>query len=588
MTSERLLVGAAKADITPDDGTQISGDIGRYRPVEEIRDRLCARIFVFRSADQTACIVACDMACISREHSLNLRASIAETIGARLDGVMIHCVQSHSAARVGGMFDDPEGILAPDLWWVRGETPAYNRLFMDRVLAGVAQAAGAMAPARAKFARTLEGRCAFNRRFIMRDGTVKTHPGHCNEDALYCEGPVDPEASMTLFEDDRGEPLAGLLHYTCHPIHGYPHRYISADWPGLWSEAVSQKLGGKCVVGCLNGACGNISPIDHTNPEYAASANMDLMVQRLSQTADTLLGKLRAVGEVPLKTDNRILRIPWNQPTVETVEAACRMIVEHPEPIFLDEAKESISWDWVFALRDLDKVSKLRTNPEYDFEIQVIRAGDLVIVGWPGEPFVEAQLEVKLKSPSRLVIVAHECNDECGYLPTMAAAQRGGYEAWGKLPPGTLEQVAEQTVAMIAALWYSPCAGAGIPCRELQGRRRGPRQRRMSQAQAQQGTYVGHGLVGANPRTSPAAVLKVKRAPFSVSAGAPRRDRQTARPGQGFCTVQSRPRSLTIVTPPICPALFSAETRNAPTARRPPKRASCPAGQQGNRRSTPS
>ena len=59
---------------------------------------------------------------------------------------------------------------------------------------------------------------------------------------------------------------------------------------------------------------------------------------------------------------------------------------------------------------------------------------------------------MKLKSPSRLVLVAHECNDECGYLPTLAAAQRGGYEAWGKLPPGTLEQVAARTVELIAGL----------------------------------------------------------------------------------------------------------------------------------------
>ena len=103
-------------------------------------------------------------------------------------------------------------------------------------------------------------------------------------------------------------------------------------------------------------------------------------------------------------------------------------------------------------MRDLDKVHKLTTDPEYDFEIQVVRLGELVIVGWPGEPFVEAQLEVKLKSHPKLVIVAHECNDECGYLPTLAAAQRGGYEAWGKLPPGTLERIAGQTSQIIADL----------------------------------------------------------------------------------------------------------------------------------------
>ena len=146
MTTPGLLVGAAKVDITPDYGMQISGDIGRYRPVEEIRNRLYARVFVLRAAETTVCIIACDMACISREHSLGFRKQIAELLDTRPEDVMIHCVQSHSAARVGSMFDDPEGILSPELWWVRGETPAYNTLFIDAVLAGVAQARDSMVP----------------------------------------------------------------------------------------------------------------------------------------------------------------------------------------------------------------------------------------------------------------------------------------------------------------------------------------------------------------------------------------------------------------------------------------------------------
>ena len=452
MTSERLLVGAAKVDITPDYGTQISGDIGRYRPVEEIRDRLYARIYVLKSADEAACLVVCDMACIAQHLAWDIRSRIAEVIGGRPEAVIIHCVQSHSAARVGGMFEDPEGILPPALWWVRGETPAYSRLFADRVLEGVTEATNRLVPAHVRFARAVDGRCAFNRRFIMRDGTAKTHPGHCNEEVLYCEGPVDPELSLTLFEDDGGRPLAGLLHFTCHPTHGYPHRYISADWPGLWSERVSEKLGGQCVVGCLNGACGNISPTDHINPDYDSRTSLDRMLAHLEQTGETLIGRLKAVPEIPLQAISQTTKIPWNQPTPEAARAARQMIAEHPEPIFLDEAEESIAWEWVFALRDLDKVHKLAANPTYGLEIQVLRIGDIVIVGWPGEPFVEAQLEVKLQSPSRRVIVAHECNDECGYLPTLAAAQRGGYEAWGKLPPGTLERMAEQTIQMIAGL----------------------------------------------------------------------------------------------------------------------------------------
>jgi neutral ceramidase len=452
MTAPCLLVGAAKADITPDYGTQISGDIGRYRPVEEIRDRLYARVFVFKTPDEIVCLLVCDMACIAQHLSWDLRCKIAEVIGGRPEAVMVHCVQSHSAARVGGMFEDPEGHLSPELWWVRGETPAYNQLFTARVLASVAEASDRVVPARVRFARAIDGRCAFNRRFVMRDGSARSHPGYCNEEILHCEGPVDPEASLTLFEEVEGRPLAGLLHFTCHPTHGYPHRYISADWPGLWSERISDKLGAECVVGCLNGACGNIGPADMLDPDYDPQTSLERMLTHLEQTGETLLGRLKAVPELPLRAVSQVTKVPWNQPTPEAVAAARQLLADHPQPIYMEDTPDSIVWEWVFALRDLDKVSRLATNPDYDFEIQAFRIGDVVIVGWPGEPFVEAQLEVKLKSPSRRVLVAHECNDECSYLPTLGAAGRGGYEAWGKLPPGTLESVAEQTIQMIARL----------------------------------------------------------------------------------------------------------------------------------------
>ena len=450
----QLLVGAARVDITPDYGTQLSGDLGRYRPVEEVRDPLFARIILVKSGPATACVIACDMACIDRAIGLDFRGRIANAIGAGPEHVMIHCVQSHSAARVGGMFDDCENILPPELSWVRGETPAYNEFFIARVMAGVAEALGRLAPARMKFARAIDNRCGFNRRFIMRDGSAKTHPSSCDENILRCEGPIDPEASLTLFETLDGKPVAGILHYTCHPTHGYPMRYVSADWPGLWSENVRDRLGGDCVVGCLNGACGNISPSDHANPDFDRSKSLELMLSRLAQTGEKLIANLKEVDGAPLRTADDTLEVPWLKLSPEIAEKTRKMIKDHPSPIFLDDKRERISWDWVFALRDLDRLHKIEACPECDIEIQVFRLGDLVIVGWPGEPFVEAQLEVKLKSKAEFVVVAHESNGngECGYMPTLEATQRGGYEAWGKLPPGTLERLAERSIDLIGEL----------------------------------------------------------------------------------------------------------------------------------------
>ncbi len=455
MSDPQLRVGAARVDITPDYGTQISGDIGRYRPVEEIRDRLYARIVLIESGGVAACVIACDMACAGREPGLRIRSMVGDIVGAPPENVMLHCTQSHSAARLGGMFEDPQGVLPPELWWVRGETPAYTDLFARRVREGAEEAAQRLVPARARFSRAIEARAAFNRRFVMRDGSAKTHPANCDENILYCEGPIDPEASLTLFETLDAKPVAGLLHYTCHPTHGYPHRYISADWPGLWSESMRERLGGECVVGCINGACGNISPTDHTNPDFVHGKSLETMLGRLAQTGEKLIANLKDVAGTPVRTTSDILSVPWLHLTPEAAEKARNMIRDHPEPIFLDDKRERISWDWVFAMRDLDRLHRIATSPECGIEIQAFRVGDVVLVGWPGEPFVEAQLEVKLNSRAPFTIIGHECNGdgEYGYIPTLKAYPRGGYETWGVLPPGTLEKMAERSVSVIGGLF---------------------------------------------------------------------------------------------------------------------------------------
>jgi hypothetical protein len=54
----RLLAAAGQADITPERGIQIAGDIGRPRPVEEIRNRLHAKALVVESGGERACLIS--------------------------------------------------------------------------------------------------------------------------------------------------------------------------------------------------------------------------------------------------------------------------------------------------------------------------------------------------------------------------------------------------------------------------------------------------------------------------------------------------------------------------------------------------
>ncbi|MCE5260097.1 MAG: hypothetical protein LLG44_13720, partial [Chloroflexi bacterium] len=96
-----LCIGAASADITPQMGIQLGGDIGRYRPQEEVRMPLKARALVAEQGSRRVCIVACDVLGIDDTISRMLQAEIAALLDTQPSAVLVHAVQSHSAPSVG-------------------------------------------------------------------------------------------------------------------------------------------------------------------------------------------------------------------------------------------------------------------------------------------------------------------------------------------------------------------------------------------------------------------------------------------------------------------------------------------------------
>jgi hypothetical protein len=60
---------------------------------------------------------------------------------------------------------------------------------------------------------------------------------------------------------------------------------------------------------------------------------------------------------------------------------------------------------------------------------------DLAIVGFAGEPFVEFQLQLRAKSPVPSSFLLGYTNGYYAYLPTIAAAVRGGYGANSTVNP---------------------------------------------------------------------------------------------------------------------------------------------------------
>ena len=62
--------------------------------------------------------------------------------------------------------------------------------------------------------------------------------------------------------------------------------------------------------------------------------------------------------------------------------------------------------------------------------MQALRIGDVGIVTFPGEAFVELGLEIKKRSPCPATFCIDLSNDYLGYIPTVTAHAQGGYETW--------------------------------------------------------------------------------------------------------------------------------------------------------------
>ena len=451
-----LRAGAAQVDITPPLGTQIAGDIGRRRPVEEIRDRIYAHALVLEMGERKICLLSLDLTIVNTFYATQIRQAAAERFGFEFGAVMVCATQSHSSIALGHTFTEFETEHIPDdMRWLLGGDDAYHPLAVERALEAIEQASAQLQPVSVGAASGIEARVAFNRRMVMRDGTAKTHPQTADPKIRHVEGPIDPEVGVMCFRGEDGKTVAAILHFTSHPNHGYPLRYISADWPGAWCDGTREILGDTCVPLVFNGCCGNIHHTNHLDPHQVEDARA--MGEMLTQTTREIVPRIEYSAAEVLDWRSQMLPLPWRTIDSSVFENAHALLKAHPTPQWTDDTQTTVSWDWVYAVSLVDLEEQMRRAPHFDYEVQAFRIGDVALVALPGEPFVEGQLRLKIESPAYPTYVAHMANQYAGYIPTPQALARGGYETnpgnWSKLLPQALDLIVDQSTKTLRELF---------------------------------------------------------------------------------------------------------------------------------------
>jgi len=433
----QLTAGAAQVDITPGLGCHLIGYFND-RIAANIMDPLHAKAIAVSNGDTTLGFVICDLIVVPTEVVDAAKALITERTGIVPQNVLIAGTHTHTGPAISGALGTPaeEGYAE----WVASRIADAFVLALKRLQpAQMAHAAG-----------SCPGE-VHNRRWHMKDGTVRMNPGHQNPDALRPAGPTDPQLGLLVLRTPAGAPIAALGNLSLHYVGvREDHNVICADYFAAFGRSLNRCAGAQFVCPLANGTFGDVNNIDAANPPRV-SRGITFEIERVGNVvaaeAWRIWSGLREDDfrdDVPLGARLAHVNFPARTPTAEEL-AAARAVYESGE-----------KWDdaeWIYA-REL--VLLADEPSEWPVPIHSLRLGDLGIVGLPGEVFTEIGLDIKARSPFTQTMNIGIANGTVGYVATDKALDEGSYETrlcrHVRAPKGTGKLWADTAVAGLEAL----------------------------------------------------------------------------------------------------------------------------------------
>ena len=425
--------GCAKVNITPPVGCWLSGYGSRDKPSDGIVDELYAKGLVLDDGNDTIAIISTDLLWVPLEISHAVRAAVKEKVGIAKQNVLICATHTHFGPKIFA-----KTKIGPD---VPGNTvdESYVQTFVKKMADSVFLAHKNMQEVRIGAVKGEIPEIVYNRRPTDANGSVQmkfslppevlaTREIVHSPDGLVRAtftlpagepeltfGPIDPEAWVVRVESVDGEIVGSIVNFACHAVSGsaYPDWFysISADYPGHTMRIVETAEGGICLF--TSGTAGNMVPIKRgKEPRVQIGKALAGEVVRRLQL-------VRTCSDVSLKALTKAVQLPL---------------------------KEALSPDRII---DADNAKETLTT-----EIQVLRIGDIYLLGLPGEVLVEVGLEIKRKAGLENLLVISLSNDAVGYVCHGEAYEEGGYESGSgtNLAQGAGEIMVKEALALLSRM----------------------------------------------------------------------------------------------------------------------------------------
>lgn len=416
-------VGVAYRDVTPPLGTALRGYYVE-RIADSIHDPLQVKAMVTWDGEHFFVLVVVDIIDVSPDAYQRAREHISQQWEIPMDFITIASTHTHTGP-----------FLTED----------YDKVLFEAIVAAVEDARKNRISVVMKVGATEIHNISFNRRYFMKDGSVKFNPGVLNPDIVKPAGPIEPELGIVVFENSEGKPHAIIVNFAIH-LDTIGGTAISADFPYFLEQELRTHFTEDTAVVFAIGACGNINHIDVSREDrlksFERSAQIGhVLAQKLVENYPDLV-EIDS-PRIAARTRRLVLRTPVYSDDIIR-QASIDAVMQSD-----DEASTPV----IREARKILRVAKLEGRG-LQAEVQIVVLGSTALVMLPTEVFVELGLAIKRNSPFEHTFVITFTNHSVGYIPDQPAFAHGAYEVEvSMIEAGQGEVLVETAVRLLNELF---------------------------------------------------------------------------------------------------------------------------------------
>lgn len=255
-------------------------------------------------------------------------------------------------------------------------------------------------------------RVASNRNIYNKDGKVRaTRYSSSPDSSLRAEpeGVIDPILSLVSFWNG-DKPLAVMSYYATHPQSYYRTGVANPDFPGV-ARFFRQLAVPDALHIHFNGAGGNVAAGKYNDGSHG---NRLKLAERL---ADGMKRAWEATSRQPLLASE----VHWITKPIAL-----------PPSKHLYALEKEVQKDKSILVKNTGNADKLSYLSRYEsgkkIDVSCLKMKNARVLYMPGELFIEYQLAAKSERPDLFVAMAAYGDYGPGYIGTVQAYEKGGYE----------------------------------------------------------------------------------------------------------------------------------------------------------------